>query len=141
MNTVIQPISQASTIAVLTAVLESFDAATHYEKPEERILLNWYEILDRFDELHDSYIKAQDMLSLIPKVISGARPHEPGISSTMSPRRSAGSFRLRISELLDSSRMSSTISPVLNLSLAPSLLNNSPQHHPHHRRRKRMPEL
>lgn len=65
-----------SGVAELTEKLRQFNAPNSFEKPEERSLLNWFVLLNKFDEVLDAYIKHHQLLAVLPKAISGGNPFD-----------------------------------------------------------------
>lgn len=59
----IDEIVSAQTEKALTQVLEKFDSPHHFERPEERYLLNWYKVLNRFDELLERYVSERNIFT------------------------------------------------------------------------------
>eukprot|EP00177_Eucheuma_denticulatum_P006434 GFKZ01011734.1.p1 GENE.GFKZ01011734.1~~GFKZ01011734.1.p1 ORF type:complete len:2709 (-),score=326.66 GFKZ01011734.1:600-8726(-) len=47
----------------LSLVLDKFNSPHNFERSEERNLLNWYKVLNRFDEILDRYISSRNILA------------------------------------------------------------------------------
>lgn len=105
----IQKITRAGTAAKLTSCLENFHAPHHFERPEERSLATWYEVLNKFDDVLDIYVNQHDILPSIPKAASPITSADtPGVTTAQVGGRtvslinatnvSAGGRTMRISE-------------------------------------------
>lgn len=69
-------------------MLEKFDSPYRFERPEERNLINWYKVLNRFDELLERYINDRSIFDKSSALDHGK--NTSGLSATsLSPRPSS----------------------------------------------------
>lgn len=116
-----QKITQACTVAELTECLKNFHAPNHFEVQEERTLSTWYEVLNRFDDLLETYIKQHELLSCLPRPSSdaiNAVGNQARGRSTSAQAANAGSTGGRASRLSEA-RTSSGVIPSLESILQP----------------------
>lgn len=94
LQSTINEITQADNEQALTGVLEKFDSPYHFERPEERNLINWYKVLNRFDELLERYVNERSIFGK-SSVVDYAKQNSAASSSASTPRPSP-SFALPV---------------------------------------------
>lgn len=89
LQSTINEIYNADSEDALTRVLEKFDSPHHFERPEERNLLNWYKVLNRFDHLLERYISERNIFAKPPKTNPDPTPNSKPVNSSLFPSSSS----------------------------------------------------
>lgn len=63
LQSTINDVVNADTEDALNSVLDKFDPPHHFERPEERNLINWYKVLNRFDFLLERYVSERNIFA------------------------------------------------------------------------------